>query len=124
MTIIGKIIVRVHTGQFSHCCVCLYFHEVFIIIHIKGCFVGVFYTPHQNSTDHHRVSQLVIHFQALTVEVAGPQGNFLFGVKRIHPIKTILFNTAYILSKEQQHSRPIWLYHNKAKGDKQSNKNT
>src|SRR5690606_42065921 len=99
MPLIGKIVIGIHTGQFSHSGIGLYPYKILIVVHFKGCLIGIGYTPYQYGTDHDRISQFVVDFKSLTIEVAGAQRNFFLGVQGIYPKKTITLYGTNVLAK-------------------------
>src|SRR5690606_25482074 len=68
-----KIVVRIHPCKAPYRCITLNPNEVFIIINFKRCLERIAHLPYQDYTDLYRVTYLVVYFDFLAVEVAGPQ---------------------------------------------------
>ena len=77
-------------------------YEMCKVIHFKYCFKCILDFPDHNDPDHDGITQPVIHFDRVPVEVTCPKRDLLLYIKRVYPEETVGFNRPFIITEQDQ----------------------
>ena len=90
-------------------CLTLHTHVVFELVHIEDGAGGVGHPPNRYHGDFDRVAAPIVDLQLLAVEVPRSDGDLVLEQQRIRPVESALTHRSFVLAKEREHGRHVWL---------------
>src|SRR5687767_11199980 len=95
-----KVVVGIQSCQVPNCGVTLKLHKAGIVIHLKGSFVRIPYSPYCNDADQDRISPFIIDLDLFTLKIPCAKRDTPLSIKRIGPKEPVVLDSTNIFPKE------------------------
>ena len=118
LVIVFERVVGIGASKVTHCGLALNNDVLSIVVDIERGTGSVLDLPHDNGGNLDRITGLIVDFESVAVQVAGPKRDSLFCVEGVGPAEAVLFHRSLVCPEQDQDTRIVWVDDEKAQRKK------